>query len=418
MVYGIERPPRRPRPAHFPTRHEGPSMTPAADRFSATGLRGFLPVLVVFLAASVTGCGRQEPGGAPAASGGPGPAGRRLIFITNGDDPFWDACNAGLMEGARRHEIAAAGLRVVMEKNNGTAQGQIEKLRQLASQSDVAGVAISVIQAENAAIVEEMRNLAAKGVRVITVDGDVNREKFPDARPWYIGTDNVVGGRLLGTAARRLLERRGRSSGGYVQFAGFTDNDNARARMNGFKEAVGPAFTEIDRMSDEMDLAKARDNVRSALVNHPELAALVGIWAYNAPAIAEVVQERGVRDRTTVVTFDAQAAAIEDMAAGRIDAMVVQNPFEMGVQTVRLLEAMVSDDGATIREMFPRAGEPEGDLFTTGLRLIVPDDAGGAAASAPPLPTLGPKDVDLEGVEVMTLSRFREWLARYGLSSS
>ena len=402
-------------------------MTPTTASFLGMPRSRLLPPLALFLStllsALTAGCGRPDQVGAPtapaglAAPGGQGPSGKRLIFITNGDDPFWDACNAGLMEGAKRQNVDSLGLRVVMEKNNGTAQGQIEKLRQLASQSDVAGVAISVIQAENAAIVEEMKNLAAKGVQVITVDGDVNREKFPDARPWYIGTDNVVGGRLLGTVARKLLERRGRTSGGYVQFAGFTDNDNARARMNGFKEAVGEVFTEIDRMSDEMDLSKARDNVRTALVNHPDLAALVGIWAYNAPAIAEVVQERRVRDRTTVVTFDAQAAAIEDMAAGRIDAMVVQNPFEMGVQTVRLLTAMQAGDAVTIAEMFPRAGQPGGDLLTTGLRLIVPDGAPDAAGSAGAA-RLEPGDIVVEGVETMKLSNFREWLARYGLSSS
>jgi ribose transport system substrate-binding protein len=266
---------------------------------------------------ALVGCSEQRSSPPPSTtagtvsgsgSGASGP--KRLIFITNGDDPFWDACNAGLIEGAKQFGIESQGLRVVMEKNNATAQGQIEKLRQLGSQSDVAGVAISVIQAENAAIVEEMKNLAAKGVKVITVDGDVNREKFRDARPFYIGTDNIEGGRLLGTAARTLLESRGKTSGGYVQFAGFTDNDNARARMNGFKEAVGSGFTEADRMSDEMDLSKARDNVRTALVNHPDLVALVGIWAYNAPAIAEVAQERGVRDRLTIITFDAQAAAL------------------------------------------------------------------------------------------------------------
>ena len=402
-------------------------MTPTTASFLGMPRSRLLPPLALFLStllsALTAGCGRPDQVGAPtapaglAAPGGQGPSGKRLICITNGDDPFWDACNAGLMEGAKRQNVDSLGLRVVMEKNNGTAQGQIEKLRQLASQSDVAGVAISVIQAENAAIVEEMKNLAAKGVQVITVDGDVNREKFPDARPWYIGTDNVVGGRLLGTVARKLLERRGRTSGGYVQFAGFTDNDNARARMNGFKEAVGEVFTEIDRMSDEMDLSKARDNVRTALVNHPDLAALVGIWAYNAPAIAEVVQERRVRDRTTVVTFDAQAAAIEDMAAGRIDAMVVQNPFEMGVQTVRLLTAMQAGDAVTIAEMFPRAGQPGGDLLTTGLRLIVPDGAPDAAGSAGAA-RLEPGDIVVEGVETMKLSNFREWLARYGLSSS
>jgi len=379
------------------------------------GRRGLVHALAVLACVAgvggIGGCsGKPAPdgGGGRPATGGV----KRFVFITNGDDPFWDACNAGLVEGARRFGLEEMGLRAVMEKNNGTAQGQIEKLRQYGSQSDVAGVAISVIQADNVAIVEEMKNLAARGVKVITVDGDVNRGTFRDARPFYIGTDNVVGGRLLGQAARAILAARGRTSGGFVQFAGFTDNDNARARMNGFQEAVGAAYTEVDRMPDEMDLSRARDNVRTALVNHPGLVALVGIWAYNAPAIAEVMEERGVRKAadtmTTAVTFDAQAAALERMDEGKIDAMVVQNPFEMGVQTVRLLLAMHAGDDGTVAEMFPRRGEPDGDLFTTGLRLIVPDtDA-----------LVKPEDIDLEGFDYLPLSRFREWLSQYGLSSS
>jgi ribose transport system substrate-binding protein len=370
-------------------------------------------LLAVAISLGTVGCGSADKEAKPTAETGP----QRFVFITNGDDPFWDACNAGLQEGGKRSGLAEQGLQVVMEKNNGTAQGQIEKLRQLGSQSDIAGVAISVIQAENVAIVEEMKRLTAKGVAVITVDGDVNRELFPDGRPYYIGTDNIVGGRLLGTAGKQLLGSRGIKEGGYVQFAGFADNDNARARMNGFKEAVGEAYTELDRMADSMDLSKARDNVRTALVNHPDLKALIGIWAYNAPAIAEVVEERGVRDQVTIVTFDAQAAALDHMASGRIDCMVVQNPFDMGIQAVRLLLAMHTDDDATIMEMFPKQGEPGGDIYTTGLRLIIPD-AWEQDADAPI------KSADFESaentgmIEVLSLSAFRKWLAQYGLSSS
>ena len=360
-------------------------------------------LLSVVIAVAVTGCGSAENQATPTASAGP----QRFVFITNGDDPFWDACNAGLQEGAKRSGLAEQELQVVMEKNNGTAQGQIEKLRQLGSQSDIAGVAISVIQAENVAIVEEMKRLTQKGVAVITVDGDVNRELFPDGRPYYIGTDNIVGGRLLGTAGKQLLSSRGIKEGGYVQFAGFTDNDNARARMNGFKEAVGEAYTELDRMADSMDLSKARDNVRAALVNHPNLKSLVGIWAYNAPAIAEVVEERGVRDQITIVTFDAQAAALDHMAEGRIDCMVVQNPFDMGIQAVRLLLAMHTDDDATIMEMFPNRGEPGGDIYTTGLRLIIPD-AWAEDENAPIKPADFESAENTDMIEVLSLSAFRK----------
>ena len=380
--------------------------------FAARGL-----CLAVVASLALAGCSSEKR--TPAAGGGakpdagaaaaPSPQGlKRLVFITNGDDPFWDALLSGLKEGEKRFDCAAAGLAVSRDVNNASAEGQIERLRQYATQDDIAGIAISVIQADNQSIVEEMKKLQQKGVKVITVDGDVNRDTFRDARPYYIGTDNVVGGRTLGTATRALLEAKGAAGGGYVQFAGFTDNDNARSRMNGVKEAIGDAFAERDRMADEMDLPRARDNVRNATQNHQDLVALVGIWAYNAPAIADVVTESGSRDKYVVGTFDAQDLAIGHMAKGNIDVMVVQNPFEMGVQTVRLLKAMVEGDEAVTKEMFPRAGETDGDIYTTGLRVVVPD------TSSPVKPDL----FDPKVVEFMTLPDFQAWLAKYNLTSS
>ena len=61
--------------------------------------------------------------------------------------------------------------------------------------------------------------------------------------------------------------------------------------------------TEKDRMADEMDLPRARDNVRNAMQNHNDLVALVGIWAYNAHAIVQEVSkapgyERGLTFRS------------------------------------------------------------------------------------------------------------------------
>jgi ribose transport system substrate-binding protein len=358
------------------------------------------------LALGTVGCDIKPPRG--LEEGGRSAGAKRIIFVTNGDDPFWDACLSGLREGEKQFDLAGAGLRVLRDVNNGTAEGQIEKLRQYATQDDIVGVAISVIQADNLAIIEEMRNLQKKGVKVITVDGDVNRELYRDARTFYIGTDNVMGGRVLGTATKALLEARQVREGGYVQFAGFTDNDNARSRMNGVKEALGSAYTEKDRMPDGMDLQKARDNVRNAIQNHKDLVALVGIWAYNAPAIADVVAETGTRSKYVVATFDAQAAAIAAMEEGKIDVMVVQNPFDMGVQTCRLMKAMLTGDEATIQSMFPRRGEPDGDLYTTGLRLVVPD------GRSPVRPEL----FDAKVVEYLELPAFKAWLAKYGLTSS
>lgn len=364
--------------------------------------------LVGYLAA--LGC---NGGAGPAGEGGSA-AKKRLIFLTNGDDPYWDTCNAGLKEGAKEFNLEAAGYTVVMDKGNFKPEGQIDKLRQYATEDDVVGVAISVVQADNKAIIDEMERLRKLGKHVITVDGDVNRERFRDARPYYIGTDNAAAGGVLGKAVKTILAKgRKLDKGGYVQFAGFTDNDNARSRMNGVESELKEFFTQLDRKPDEGDRNKARDNVRTALDNEgqkPEekIVSLIGIWAYNAPAIADVVAERKARDRITVGVFDAASDAIQAMGDGNIDAMCVQNPFDMGRQSVRLLKALCENDKAVVKEMYPSEDQPEGDIFTTGLRVVVPNDKSPIQAT----------DFDAKTVEFMTLEQFQQWLAKYGLKSS
>lgn len=161
-------------------------------------------------------------------------------------------------------------------------------------------------------------------------------------------------------------------------------------------------------MPDGMDLIKARDNVRNAIQNHKDVVAQIGIWAYNAPAIADVVKETGTRNKFVVATFDAQDLAIAAMEQGNIDVMVVQNPFDMGVQTVRLLKAMIQEDKATLKQMFPNEGRDDGDIYTTGLRVVVPD---GKSAVDKEL-------FDPKVVEHMVLPDFKAWLKKYGLHSS
>lgn len=322
----------------------------------------------------------------------------RYVVLMNGNSPFWDAVGHGLKKAGADLKVNA-----VLETNDATPKGQIDKLRQFTTQSDIAGVAISVTDAANPAIADELRKLRAKGVAVITLDSDLDRAQFGDARAAFVGTDNLAGGRALGITAKNLRP----DGGAFVQFVGRTGAQNAIERMDGFVAGAGDKFKQLDRMGDENDRSKARDNVRNALRNHPDLNVLVGIWSYNAPAIADIVKEMNVRDKTTVVVFDAEPLAIEEMAAGNIDAMVVQNPYEMGYQGVRLMKALKADDKATIAELLPNLGQPGGDLYDTGLKVVVPNE------NSP----LKPEMFEAK-TQFLKLSEFREWLNKFGLTGS
>jgi ribose transport system substrate-binding protein len=329
---------------------------------------------------------------------------KRIIILENGNSPFWDAARAGLQDAAKRLKLKHAGLSAVLEVNDGTPAGQLEKLQQFNTQSDIAGVGVSAVDADNAAIAEELRKLKSRGVQVVTIDSDVGRDKFRDCRFAFIGTDNRLGGIELGRCARGLRP----SGGGYVTFVGRTGAQNAIERINGFKEGAGPAFESLDSMGDDTDRTRARDNVRNAIQNHKgRLTTLVGIWSYNAPAIADVVKELGNRKDFTIDVFDAEPIAVKEMAAGNIDAMVVQNPYQMGYSGVRLLKALYENDQKTIHEMLPNLGQPDGDLYDTGLKIVVPSSASPLKRSM-----FGPK------TEFLSLDQFKEWLARYSLEGS
>ncbi len=365
---------------------------------------GSLLVGLALFLLTVAGCGGGGGSNGSGTQGGtPAKQVKRLIILINGESPFWDACRRGVEDASKELQLDQAGFVAVVESNDGSPQGQLEKLRQFNTQRDIAAVAVSAIDKDNAAVADELRRLQQRGVKVITIDSDLDRQKFADARYAFIGTDNFKAGKVLGTCMRILKPEGGK----YVTFVGRTGAQNAIERVGGLAEGAGEKFQRVDNMADENDQTRARENVRHAIQNHPEVSILVGIWSYNAGAIVDVVKELGVRKRMLVVAFDAQPDAIRHMEQGQIDCLLVQNPYQIGYQAVRMMKAMVEDDQKTIQEMYPNYGKPGGDIYETGLKVVVPD------ASSP----VKPEHVEGQA-EFYTLPEFKKWLAQYNLQGS
>lgn len=329
---------------------------------------------------------------------------KRIILLNNTDSPFWDAARAGIKKAQDDLKLTDVGFTASMDSNDGTETGQIEKLRQYGTQSDIAAVIISPISSTNPAIADELKKLKAKGVTIGCFDSDLDK-KFIENREFYVGTNNIAGGKVLGTAAK-MLKPEGAP---YVQFVGVDSQQNAIERMDGFTSAVGETFAQKDRKLDDADRNRARDNVRDVIAKYPELSLLVGIWSYNAPAIVDVVKEKKAREKFTIVTFDAEAIAIQQMGEGMIDAMVVQNPFAMGYDSVRYAFAKAQGDQETLKKMFPNMGQPGGDILDTGLKVVVPP---GSPLKAEMFESFGPS------VEFLDLPAFQSWLKQYDLTSS
>ena len=156
-------------------------------------------------------------------------------------------------------------------------------------------------------------------------------------------------------------------------------------------------------------------NVKDALDRHADLDTLVGIWAYNAHAIVEVVKQRNLRDKVTVVVFDAAPKAIGHMTDGNIDAMVVQNPYDMGYRGTRLMKALGakgsrhdSRDAAGLR---PR----EARRSRAGRR---PAGHGLAGRASRLWARRSKRELFAPSTEFLSLSDFKQWLSQHNLTGS
>src|SRR5579872_6268150 len=116
----------------------------------------------------VIGCGEDKSSTSPAsdkpATGGTNAAAPthgddfKIVILTNGSSPFWDACDRGLQDAGKK-----LGVRVELVRNDATEGGQIRRLEQLATQRDVKGIGVSVLESQASGVLEQMQALRAKG---------------------------------------------------------------------------------------------------------------------------------------------------------------------------------------------------------------------------------------------------------------
>jgi ribose transport system substrate-binding protein len=279
---------------------------------------------VALICASVfvlTGCGRQSS------------SRHRLAFITNNAADFWTIAR----KGTEKADSELADVTVEFRLGDGTAAAQKRIVDDLLAKG-VDGLAISpVAPANQTAMLDD----ATRQALVFTHDSDAPNSK----RGCYVGTDNVAAGRQAGELIKEALPQGGR----IALFVGKLDARNAQERLQGIKEAIAGSKIELlDVRTDDTDQVRAKANVSEMLVSHPDVAALVGLWSYNGPAILNAVRDAGRIGQVKIIAFDEDDETLTGVKSGAIVGTVVQQPYEFGYQSITLLAKALKGDRSGI----------------------------------------------------------------------
>jgi len=265
-----------------------------------------------------------------------GGAGKRhkVAFVTNNASDYWTIARKGTEKAQAEVPNVEVDFRV---DSDGTAAEQQRLVDDLLAKG-IEGIAISPVDPTNQT---PMLNKAAAQALVITQDSDAPNSN----RACYIGTDNIAAGRQAGELVKEALPQGGK----IMVFVGVLDAANAQQRYQGLKEALQGSKVEIvDVRTDNTDRVRAKSNAADTLVNNPDIAGMVGLWAYNGPAILGAIRDAGKIGKVKIVCFDEADETLAGIKDDAIYATVVQQPYEFGRQSIEMMVKILDGDRSMI----------------------------------------------------------------------
>ncbi len=272
-----------------------------------------------------------------------------IAFVTNGVASFWTIAAKGVENAGEKFKVAVS---VHMPAEGISDQKRI--IQDLLT-FGVDGIAISPIDPENQ---KDLIDEAARKSLIITQDSDAPGTN----RLCYIGMDNYKAGRLCGQLLKEALPEGGE----IMILVGRLEQNNSRRRRQGFIDEVldrsynptrydpphqvlkNEKFSVVGTLTDQFDLAKAKANAEDAMARFPDLAAMVGLFAYNPPMILEAVRRTDRLGEIVIIAFDEDYQTLQAIQDGEIYGTIVQDPYRYGYESVRILAALVAGDYSVI----------------------------------------------------------------------
>ncbi len=260
-------------------------------------------------------------------------------YIVNGVNDFWILAQRGVEKAEKDFDVKCEFL----IPPNGTMEEQKRFLESLTAKK-VDGVAITPIASEE---ITPFLNEIAKEMPMITFDSDAPKS----SRICYIGTNNYIAGRSMG----KLIKEAVPAGGEIMIFVGKLDVDNAIERRQGIIDELKDLpvketftisahgkvecgkYTILDTKTDNVDKGRAKQNAEDTLIKYPNIAAMVGLWGYNAPMILSAVKDANLQGKRVILSFDELDDTLQGIKDGYIYGTVVQDPYNFGYKAVEIL---------------------------------------------------------------------------------
>jgi ribose transport system substrate-binding protein len=298
-------------------------------------------LIVVLAAASLLASCREEP--------------KRVVGVVpkGANHIFWQTVHAGAIKAAREYKLEVEWNAPALEID---ASRQIAILDSMINRH-LAGVALAPV--DRKALISSVERAQRAGIPVAIFDSDIDTND----RITYVATNNREGGRIAARALADLMLSEGKCA-----LIGFMPGSaSTMEREEGFMEEMKkyPKIQVVQTVYGMASQANAMKETENIMTHYPDLTGLFADNESSSMGAVSAIRSRA-ETRVRVVAFDASDRLIEDLKHRYIDALLVQDPFKMGYESVKAL-------GMKLNGQMPQSHIDSGITLVTRADLEKPD---------------------------------------------
>ena len=305
---------------------------------------GFLALgLLVVMLAGLGGCQKQADSAARTDKSGAAPESFTIgVSLLTRTHPFYQDLEAGLQQAAAENGytlLVNAGEFDVAKQKDQVHDFIVRKVN-----------AVVVCPCDSRSIGTAIKAANEAGIPVFTADIACLAEDA--AIVSHIASDNVAGGRLAAQAVAQAINGAGK-----VAIIDHPEVESVIQRVAGFEAelAATPDITVVAKLSGHGVKDQAFRTAEDILQSHPDLAAIFGINDDSILGALAAVEKAGKLGTIKLIGFDAVPEARAAIRDGKIYADVIQQPKEIGRQTIEAIRTYVAGGEVTPTILIPCA---------------------------------------------------------------
>lgn len=250
-----------------------------------------------------------------------------ILFVpktVDGRIDFWQVLGQGVYMAAKEFGEQVQTVGTVSESD---IDGQIALLEKAIGEQPKA---IVMAASDYDRLVPVAKKITAAGISLITVDSGLNGGISAS----FIATNNYEAGRKAGDSVLKWVQKGAQIAIINSVKGASATMDRERGTRDRLKEAGGVYVMEQSYYSNASE-PKAYDIVMKLLQENPEISGIVCMNEPSTVGAAKAIKQLDVSSSVKLVGFDASTDEIAFLEEGIIQAIVVQNPFNMGYLAIR-----------------------------------------------------------------------------------